>query len=107
MRMDAAGGAIRIYRELVLGSGGLVLRSDVPVVYKTNYATALLRNGNVSGCVSILDEILDEQNQAVQKLRAAIRKWHSGLTFWGKLAWRLGSEPAEPIVLDFAPGDLE
>jgi hypothetical protein len=37
--------AVDLYRGLVLGSGGLILRDDVPPVFKANYAAALLRSG--------------------------------------------------------------
>jgi hypothetical protein len=101
--------AMRLYRGLVLNPGCTWMRSDVPVVYKTNYATALLLGGQPSGCLEILAELRDEQNPTVQRLRAAIRTWESQLSFWQKLNWRFGRiEPANrPVTITFDAGDFE
>jgi hypothetical protein len=106
LRLGNAKVAIDVFRGLVLGAGGLVLRRDVPVVFRTNYATALLVSGNLSGGLTVLNEIGDEANPGVGKLRAAVRRWKGGLTFWQRLNWWMGGEPAHPFALDFPPGDL-
>jgi hypothetical protein len=106
LRLGNAAVALDVFRGLVLTSGGLVLRPDVPTVFKTNYAAALLATQNVSGCLGVLIEVRDDNNPAVQKLREAIRRWKSGLTFWQKVSWHLGGEPARPVVVDFPLGDL-
>ena len=38
----------------VLAAGGVLLRNDVPAVFKTNYAAALLAADNMGGCLSVL-----------------------------------------------------
>jgi hypothetical protein len=95
-----------VFRGLVLAAGGLILRDDVPVFFKTNYATALLAAGNLGGCLSVLAEVRDEVNPAVTRLRASIRRWRDGLTFWERLNWWMGGQPERPVALAFAPGDL-
>src|SRR5690349_864375 len=75
LRLGDAPRAIELFRHLVLAPGGLVLKSDVPTAFKVNFATALLLDGNLTGCTSVLGEIREEQHPAVQKLRAAIRRW--------------------------------
>jgi hypothetical protein len=106
LRLGNAGVAVEVFRGLVLAAGGLILRDDAPVVFKTNYATALLAAGNVGGCQGVLAEVRDETNPAVARLRAAIRRWHDGLTFWQRLNWWMGVQPERPVVLDHRPGDL-
>jgi hypothetical protein len=106
MRMQQPALAVRTFRSVVLDHNGLSLRADVPTVYKTNFATALLLEGNVSGCQSVLDEIRDEDDPGVQKLRAVIRKWVAELSFLQKLAWKAGSQPVRAASIDFLPGDL-
>jgi hypothetical protein len=106
LRQGNARLAIEVFRGLVLGSGGLILREDVPVVFKTNFATALLAGGNLAGCLRILDEIHDEQDPAVRRIRAAVERWQDGLSFWEKVRWALGGDPPRPVVLAFPPGDL-
>ena len=107
LRLGNSRVAVDVFRGLVLGTGGLVLRQDVPAVFKTNYATALLLSGNVSGGLRALDEVQDEQSPAVGKLREAVRRWVRGLPFWQRVNWWLGGEPDCPLALDFPPGDLE
>jgi hypothetical protein len=106
LRLGEAALAVDVFRGLVL-SGSVVLRPDVPAVFKTNYATALLASSNVSGCRLVLDEIRDEGNPAVQKLRAAMRRWYDGLATWQKVQWYFGGQPHRQPELDFPPGDLE
>ena len=42
---------MRLYYGLVLNPGCTWMRPDLPLVYKTNYATALVLGGNPSGCL--------------------------------------------------------
>ncbi|HEV3342666.1 MAG TPA: hypothetical protein VG125_20005, partial [Pirellulales bacterium] len=97
--------AVDLLRGLVLGTGGVTYRQDVPTVFQTNFATALLAVGNLSGCLSMLKSIKDQQHPAVQELRAAIDRWNRDLSPWQKLRWRLGGEPAPP-ALDFPLGHV-
>lgn len=98
--------AVDVYRHLVMG-GGVSLRSDLPVLYKTNFAAALLLNGNVSGCQGVLDEIDQEHNAGVIRLRLAIRRWKKSLSPWRRLWFMLSGEaPKQSVTLNFPPGDL-
>jgi hypothetical protein len=107
MRAGRMEPALKVFRELTLAPGGVWFRPNVPLEYKTNLATALLLNGLVSGCLSVLDEIVNETSPRVQLLRAAIARWKAGLS-WGRwIWWWLGSEPDYPIPLDFAAGELK
>lgn len=106
LRLGLPDRAVELLRGLVLSAGGVCLRPDVPTVFKTNFATALLAGGNLRGGVSILDEIRDEAHPAVRKLRAILRGWREGLSLWQKLCWRLGSEPSAPLYLGEALGDV-
>lgn len=106
MRTGCLDGAVRVFREFVLAPGGYLLRSDIPVIYKTNLATALLLSGNVSGGMDVLGEIRERTHPAVAKLLAAIGKWRAGLNPWQKLGWVLGTYTPQFIPLDFPPGDL-
>src|SRR5262245_21736890 len=101
LRAGNAKVALDVFRGLVLASGGLLLRQDVPVVFKTNYAAALLASDNLAGCLGVLNEVRDEQNPAVERLRGAIRRWQKSLTFWQKVNWWLGGHPGQPVPLDF------
>lgn len=109
LRLGRNDEAVRVFHDLVLNSGCMWMRPGVPTVYKTNYGTALLLSGHLSGCVDILTEIQDEQNATVQQLRAAIKRWESQLTFWQNLNWRLsGIDPANrPVTIDFVPGEFD
>jgi hypothetical protein len=109
MRLGRFQDAMRLYYSLVLSPGCTWTRPDVPLVYKTNYATALVLGGNLSGCLAILAELNAEQNPTVRRLRGAIKAWESRLTFWQKLNWRFGRiEPAGcAVTVDFEPGEFE
>lgn len=105
MRLGQVESAVRVYRSLVLNGGGLLMRQNVPTKWKTNFATALLLSGRGSGCWSVLDEIADETDPGVQRLREAIQKSRSGQSSWQKFVdWLRGYE--RPVSLDFLPGDI-
>jgi hypothetical protein len=99
---------VRLFRTLVLAPGCTWPRPNLPNVYKTNFATALLLAGHPSGCVEILAEVRDERDAQVQRLRAAIRKWESELSFFQRLNWWVARvEPSgRPVPLEFEPGEL-
>src|SRR5262249_41369130 len=83
LRLGNAGVAVDVFRGLVL-AGSVFLRADVPAVFKTNFATALLAADNLAGCLRVLEEMRDEENPAVRRLREAVRRWKGSLTFWEK-----------------------
>src|SRR5262249_24966424 len=98
--------AVNTFRGLVLTAGGLVLRDDVPAVFKMNFATALLADGNLPGGLRVLDEVRDEGHPAVREVREAVRRWKAGMTVWPRLWGSVGGQPPRPLVLDFALGRL-
>jgi hypothetical protein len=79
-----------------------------PIIYKTNYATALLLAQHPAGCSEILEEIGCDEDPAVRALRSALRRWESQLSWWQKLNWRIGRvEPRNrPVTIDFSPGEF-
>jgi hypothetical protein len=106
LRLGNARIAVDTLRGLVLAPGGLLLREDVPVVFKINFATALMADGNLSGGLRTLGEVRDESHPGVREIRDAIRRWEGGLSFGQKLWWTLGGQPSRPFVLDITPGRL-
>ena len=107
MRAGSASDAVRLYRQLVLSSNGVTLRPEAPSAFKANFATALLLDGSVAGAEAVLQEAADESHPAVTRLRDAIAKWRSGLSFWQRVQSWCGLDPGRPVQLDFAPGDFE
>ena len=105
LRLGDTTRAIEMFKGLSVTSG-VCFRTDVPAVFLTNFATALLLAHNISGCVSALGAVRDEQNPSVQRLRGAIRKWKAGLSLWQKICWYWGDTPGNPIELGFPPGEI-
>jgi hypothetical protein len=106
LRLGNAKVAVDTFRGLVLAAGGLVLREDVPTVFKANFAMALLADGNLSGGLRVLDEIREKEHPAVRELWDAVQQWKAAMTFWQRLWWSLGGEPPRPLILDFPLGCL-
>ncbi len=106
MRAGKADEAVRVYRPLVLDHTGLFLRGQVPAVYKTNFAYALMLSGRISGGLNIARELAAEDHPSVRKLQSAIEVWKANLSLVQKLGLALGLEPKPPLALDFPPGDL-
>ncbi len=106
LRLDRAKQAVDLFRGLVLSPGVVSLREDVPAVFKTNFATALLAHSNLGGCLSVLHEINDEENPAVRQLRSAIQRFRESVSPWARLQWRMGVFPSGPVAMDFPLGNL-
>jgi tetratricopeptide (TPR) repeat protein len=107
MRLGQFDEALRLYRNLVLQSGTMWMRPDVPVTWKVNFCTALLLAGHSAGCAASLAEINRNAHPAVVKLREAIADWKRGLSLWERFLWWIGQEPQHPVTLKFPPGELD
>lgn len=105
LRLGDIARAEHILRHIALDGTGRT-RPDVPTVFKTNLATALLISGDTAGCLRTLDEIGDDDDPAVRRLRAAAARWAPPLTAWARFARRLGIRPARPPVPDGPVGEL-
>lgn len=98
--------AVAALQSLVVVSA-VLLKRDAPIVFKINYAVALLASDNLPGCLSVLNEIHDEENLTVQQVRAAIQRWRQSLSFWQKVRWYLGDDPRQKVALDFPLGEVQ
>ncbi|OYW15989.1 MAG: hypothetical protein B7Z55_14405, partial [Planctomycetales bacterium 12-60-4] len=85
IRGGHADAAVQTYRRLVLSSGGLQLRDDIPVVCKLNFALALLCSENFDGFESIFAQLSNETHPAVEEVRRAYQEWRSSLTLWQRV----------------------
>jgi len=109
MRSGRFAEAIDIFRKLVLNRDCVWMRKDIPLVYKTNFAMALLLGGFPAGCRSLLAELNDETIPAVIKMRMTLKNWEKSMTLWQRLNWRwMGIEPNNSqIQFDSLAGDFE
>ena len=106
LRLKRPPEALDLLRPIIWSANGLELRSDVPIVFKTNFATGLLMQGHVSAALNILHAIGNDPHPAVARLRSAIDQWKGTLSFFGRCKQALGIDPGHPISLDAVPGDL-
>lgn len=107
MRADDPLKAVEVFRRLCISEGGICLRPNLPLVFKTNFATALLLSGNVAGCTSLLEEIGERNDPRVRRLREVIRNWRRSLPRWQRWWFQIsGSAPKTPVPFDEAPGDF-
>lgn len=88
--------ALRLLRHIA--TDGAALRPDVPTVFKTNLATALLVARDVTGCLRALDEIGHEECLSVRRLRDAAAR-AVPRTAWERSLRRLGVwSPRRPMI---------
>ena len=101
--------ALQLFRSLALEGSGEKVRSDLPTVFLTNLATALLLAGRPSSCLTLLNEIDNESHRAVIALRKEIQQWQAALTFSERLNWWFGrlDPPHCRIAIHFLPGDFD
>ena len=108
MRLGRHREAIEVFRRLVLNPGCIWMREDRPLLYKTNFAMALLLDGHPAGCTAVLSEINNDKHPSVARLRAVIKHWETTMTSWQRFNWRwFVIEPVNrPVLIDFAPGEF-
>lgn len=106
MRAEEYEKALDVYRNLCVGQG-VALKSDAPVVHLVNYATALLLQQNVEGCLDILQKLRPLSHSAAIRLQTAVDRWRQSLPWWQRLGMKIGAiEPNVKVKLDFPPGGL-
>ncbi len=106
MRIGRTTDAIRILRSLMLPSGCTWMNPDLPVIYRTNFSTALLLEGLALGARNTLIEIKEKEHPSVVRLRNSVLKWENSLSWWQRLCWRMCLPPDAPIMIDFVPGEF-
>lgn len=106
MRLQRASDAVQVLRPLVLEPGSTWMKRDLPVIYRTNFATALLLGGHKLGGRDALIEIGERAHPSRVRLADALRLWERELSWWQRLLWKLGVEPDLPVTIDFLPGDF-
>lgn len=103
LRLGNTARALNLLRHIATDDAAL--HPDVPTVFKTNLATALLVAGDVDGCLRTLDEIGDEDRPSVRRLRAAADR-AVPRTAWGRCLRWLGLWPIRPPAIDGPVGEL-
>jgi len=106
LRLGQAEPAIRLLRQLVLPNEVFSIPPDIPDTYKLNFATALLMEGNIDGCLNALSALQNRDHPTAKALRSALDRWRKGLSFGQRFKLSMGSVPDVPIALGFPPGEL-
>lgn len=106
LRLGKPEEAVRILRSIVIDQTGVLMRQDIPISYKSNFAVALAMAGNLSGAKSVLSELGNNTDEQLLSLRQCIATTLSKRTFLQKLKSFLGTGDDAPITLDFVPGRL-
>jgi Flp pilus assembly protein TadD len=106
LRLGRVPEALELFRSLALNESSLLLKPDIPTEVKTNFAMALLLDGEIFGAADVLHECEDPCHPSVAKLIATIARWKESLTPLQRLLWHLGSQIEKPIELQEPPGDF-
>lgn len=106
LRLGNTARAVRLLRYIATDHASSELRADVPMVFKTNLATALLADGDAGGFLSTLDRLGGDDHPSGQRLRATAARWKESLTAWQKFWWNVGGFTPRPPRLDSPLGEL-
>jgi len=107
LRLGRTSEALALYRSILFNPGGISMRHDRPAHFKLNYATALLLSGRPDACLDVLQEV-DARSEIAKRLREAIERWETTLSFGQKLDWWINhvAPPRAAVPIDFTPGDF-
>lgn len=106
LRMGNYPVAMTSFRSLVVGTGGILIRADVPAVFKINFALALFLVDNLEGASDLLAELRKETHPAALQLRSGYQQWKQRLSAWDKLKWTVAGLSPGPVKFDFPLGVL-
>ncbi|MFY9256803.1 MAG: hypothetical protein WAO83_25345 [Fuerstiella sp.] len=106
MRLGRNADALKTFRSFVMQSGCTWMKRELPVVYRTNFVTAILLSNLPNGVRDTLAEISEKDHPSVMRLQDAVNAWQKSLSWWQKLNWKLGVVPAVPLTIDFVPGQF-
>ena len=99
--------AAKVFRDLVFPTGSICADPEAPLVYRTNFVTAMFLSGNLVAGMNVLGQIQDRQHPTVVRLYAALKSWKQGLGLFQRLECLLNAYPHKPVGLAFTPGDLQ
>jgi hypothetical protein len=106
LRLGKIHEAISILSEITF-QGKVCIPPETPVVFQTNFATAMLMVNNKEAAISVVERLDDKQHPAVARIRNAIKTWEKGLNIFQRLLSKAGIYPQKAIPLDFVPGDVD
>jgi hypothetical protein len=106
LRLGKIHEAISILSEITF-QGNICIPPETPVVFQTNFATAMLMANNKESAISVIERLDDKQHPAVARIRNAIRTWEKGLNLFQRLLCKAGIYPGKAIPVDFVPGDID
>lgn len=106
MRLGRAEEAALLLRPLVFLKDSFCADPDARPEYITNFATALLLTGNISGAREAMRLLGETETPARTRLRDAIARWRKSLGILSRLGLLLGVVPNTPVTLNFPAGDL-
>lgn len=106
LRLGRAEDAVSVLRGIVF-QGYICIPSDTPVVYKTNFVTAMLMANHKESVMGVIEDLDEGQHPAVARLKAAMRNWFKSLSLFQRLLSKVRIYSRKPVSIDFPPGDLE
>lgn len=106
MRMGKYKQAVTTLTPLVFPGGSVIIGLGVPEKVKLNLAEAMLLTGNVSGAVSLIQNVKEDSVQLI-KLEQTIKRWKKSLSLFARLEVWCGILPYDGEVQVDAPyGEL-
>lgn len=106
MRAGYVREAVETCMRLALEPDSIALRPQLPIVFATNYATALLLDQNVEGALVVLRQVADDAHPTVQRLREHVRLWRAGLSLLDRVRFKMYGIVGRPLAAPDPVGEL-
>ena len=106
LRLGKIHEAVTILSEITF-QGNICIPPETPVVFQTNFATAMLMTNNKEAAISVVKHLDDKQHPSVARIKNAIKTWEKGLNVFQRLLCKAGIYPGKAIPVDFVPGDID
>jgi len=104
LRLGRANEAVTILRDVVFPDNCICVPDDVPVLYRANFATAMILTRNIEAARHLLEHMDVHSHPYAEQLAAAFERWRKNHNWIQRLLGNLGWYPDESISLDFPLG---
>lgn len=104
LRLGRTNEAVTILRDVVFPDNRICVPDDVPVLYRANFATAMILLRNIEAAHHLLEHMDVRSHPYAEQLATAFQRWKKTLSWIQRLLGSLGWHAAKPICLDFPPG---
>jgi len=98
--------ACAIFRNLVFPSNCISVPSDVPALYRANFATAMLLANHKDSALAVLENMDTNGHPYVTQFLTEVNRWKEGMSLLERMGLAIGWYSKRPFHCECPPGGI-